>query len=85
VVTGYATLRQMERNAFRDRGKPWLKAVAMLIGLQLDLVTDPVFVSLIAAVLSAAVGAVVKVLTERVLNRWVPEPRLAKPEPEYIL
>jgi tetrahydromethanopterin S-methyltransferase subunit C len=75
----------MERNAFRDRGKPWLKAVAMLIGLQLDLVTDPVFVSLIAAVLSAAVGAVVKVLTERVLNRWVPEPRLAKPEPEYIL
>jgi hypothetical protein len=41
--------------------------------------------SLTASVLVAVVTAVVKVLTERALARWVPEPRLAKPEPEYIL
>ena len=46
---------------------------------------DPVAMQLLAAVLAAAVGAMVKVLMERALNRWVPEPRLAKPEPEFIM
>jgi|tagenome__1003787_1003787.scaffolds.fasta_scaffold20509070_2 hypothetical protein len=46
---------------------------------------DPLVAKLLIATLTAAVGAVVKVLAKRVLNRWVPEPRLAKPEPEYIL
>jgi hypothetical protein len=46
---------------------------------------DPLAASVLIAVITAAVGAVVKVLTERALTRWVPEPRLAKPEEEYIL
>ncbi|GEO43556.1 hypothetical protein SAE02_77040 [Skermanella aerolata] len=46
---------------------------------------DPLLSSLLIAASVAAVSEVVKALTKRVLNRWVPEPRLARPEPEFIL
>jgi hypothetical protein len=48
---------------------------------QLDLTSA----GFIALVLAAAVGAAVQVIVEHMLNRWVPEPRHAKPEPEYIM
>ena len=53
----------------------------MITHFSSGLSVDPVAVQLLAAALTA----VVTVLTERALNRWVPEPRLAKPEPEFIM
>lgn len=62
-----------------NRNREELRLVSIVLSL------DPVAAGVLTAALAAAVGAVVKVLVERALSRWVPEPRLAKPEPEYIL
>lgn len=59
--------------------------LSAVLDLSAVLSHDPLVTSLLIAVVGAAVGAVVKVLVERALSRWVPEPRLAKPEEEYIL
>jgi hypothetical protein len=77
VAHSDSLLQHRERSVIMDAHDP--------IFLPIILNFDPLTMKLLIAAFAAAVGAIVKSLTERVLNRWVPEPRLAKPEPEYIL
>jgi hypothetical protein len=82
----YAThMQQYERSAFRGPGQPCARGATLSTYYPIALNIDPLAGAVLVAVITAAVGAVVKVLTERALNRWVAEPRLAKPDEEFIL
>ena len=82
----YAThISQYEGSAFRGPGQPCARGATLITHYPIALNLESLTASVLVAVVTAAVGAMVKVLTERALARWVPEPRLAKPEEEYIL
>jgi hypothetical protein len=46
---------------------------------------DPVTLTILGGIVSGVTGGIVRPLVTHAIRRWVPDPRLTKPEVEYII